>query len=178
MYFLDRHLDIFSKPKLSVLDVGAGYGRLAHRMTSAVSGIERYFCTDAVAVSTFLCEYYLRFRGVDKAQALPLDELDSTLARHPVDLAVNIHSFSECRLEAIEWWARLLRRYNVRWLMVVPNRSSSGGERLQTNDGREFLPLLELYGYYTVVKEPKFLDPVVQEYGLSPSWHHLLELKI
>lgn len=177
IYFLDRHLGIFSARRLTVLDVGAGYGRLAHRMTSAVPGIERYFCTDAVAVSTFLCEYYLRYRNLAKAQILPLDELDATLSCHPVDLAVNIHSFSECRFEAIEWWARLLSKYRVRNLMVVPNRSSSGGERLQTNDGRDFLPLLEQYGYHTIVKEPKFLDPVAQEYGLSPTWHHLLELQ-
>jgi len=36
---------------------------------------------------------------------------------------------------------------------------------------------LERYGYRTVLKEPKFIDPVVQEYGLQPSWYHLLELR-
>lgn len=175
IYFLDRHLGIGSRGGFRVLDVGAGYGRLAHRMVSGLSGVERYYCTDAVAVSTFVSDYYLRFRGVDRAVAVPLDEIEATLCGHPVDLAINIHSFSECRMQAIEWWIRLLSRQRVKHLMIVPNWSTGRGERLLTNDGQDFLPLLEQYGYRTVVKEPKYLDPVVQEFGLQPSWHHLLE---
>ena len=175
IYFLDRHLGIGSRVGFRVLDVGAGYGRLAHRMVSALSGVERYYCTDAVAVSTFVSEYYLRFRSADKAVVIPLDEIETALSGHPVDLAINIHSFSECRMQAIEWWIRLLSRHRVKNLMIVPNWPTGRGERLLTNDGQDFLPLLEQYGYRTVVKEPKYLDPVVQEFGLYPSWHHLLE---
>jgi len=177
IYFLDRHLGLSSRVGFRVLDVGAGYGRLAHRMTSALGGVERYYCTDAVAVSTFVSEYYLRFRGAEKAVVVPLDEIEAELRSQPVDLAINIHSFSQCRMEAIEWWIRLLSRHRVRNLMIIPNRSSSGGERLLTNDGQDFLPLLEQYGYRTIVKEPKYLDPVVQEFGLLPTWHHLLEFR-
>lgn len=177
IYFLDRHLGLSSRVHFSVLDVGAGYGRLAHRMVSALEGVESYYCTDAVAVSTFVSEYYLRFRGVDRATVIPLDEIEGFLDTHSVDLAINIHSFSECRLEAIEWWIRLVSRHRVKNLMIVPNRSTSGGRELLTNRGENFLPLLEKYGYRTVVKEPKYLDPVVQEFGLQPSWHHLLELQ-
>jgi len=173
LYFLDRHLGIGSSATVRCLDIGAGYGRLAHRMVNALSGIERFLCTDAVAVSTFVSEYYLRFRGVSKALVVPLDEIDKALRDHHVDLAINIHSFSECRPQAIEWWARLLSKHHVKNLMIVPN---GRGERLLTNDGQDFLPLLERYGYRTVLKEPKFLDPVVQEYGLQPSCHYLLEL--
>ena len=154
-----------------------GYGRLAHRMVSALSGVERYYCTDAVAVSTFVSDYYLRFRGVDKAVVIPLDEIETALRGHPVDLAINIHSFSECRMQAIEWWIRLLSRHRVKNLMIVPAQSTSRGERLLTDHGQEFLPLLEQYGYRTVLKEPKYLDPVVQEFGLQPTWHHLLEFR-
>ncbi|MGC2172332.1 MAG: putative sugar O-methyltransferase [Candidatus Sulfotelmatobacter sp.] len=177
IYFLDRHLGVGSRAGLRVLDVGAGYGRLAHRMVNALPGTERFFCTDAVAVSTFVSDYYLRFRGVEKALVIPLDEVDSMLRDHPVDLAINIHSFSECREQAIEWWTRLLSKHRVKHLMVVPNRTANHGEGLLTNDGHDFLPLLERYGYRTVAKEPKFTDPVVQEYGLKPGWHHLLELQ-
>jgi hypothetical protein len=176
IYFLDRHTDIASRPGLRVLDVGAGYGRLAHRMVTALSGIDSYLCTDAVAVSTFVCDYYLRFRGVGRARSVPLDMIDCTLRAHPVDLAINIHSFSECRAEAIEWWVRLLSKHRVKQLMIVPNPVAGDGERLLTNEGHDFLPILERYGYRTVLKEPKFLDPVVQECGPYPSWHHLLEL--
>jgi hypothetical protein len=146
-------------------------------MVSALSGVERYYCTDAVAVSTFVSDYYLRFRGVDKAVVIPLDEIETALRGHPVDLAINIHSFSECRMQAIEWWIRLLSRHRVKNLMIVPAQSTSRGERLLTDHGQEFLPLLEQYGYRTVLKEPKYLDPVVQEFGLQPTWHHLLEFR-
>ena len=174
IYFLDRHLGIGSRAGFRVLDIGAGYGRLAHRMSS-LAGIERFYCTDAVAVSTFVSDYYLRFRGVEKALVIPLDEIENTLRYETVDLAINIHSFSECRIQAIAWWARLLSKYQVKKLMVVPN--SIHGERLLTNDGHDFLPILEQYGYRAILKEPKFLDPVVQKYGPYPSWHHLLELQ-
>lgn len=177
IYFLDRHLGLSSRVGFRVLDVGAGYGRLAHRMVSALSGVERYYCTDAVAVSTFVSEYYLRFRSADRAIVIPLDEIETALRGHPVDLAINIHSFSECSMQAIEWWIRLLSSHRVKNLMIVPNWSTGRGERLLTNDGQDFLPLLEQYGYRTVVKEPKYLDPVVQEFGLYPSWHHLLEFR-
>jgi hypothetical protein len=173
IYFLDRHLGIGSGTGLRVLDIGAGYGRLAHRMTSALPGVDRYLCTDAIAASSFVSEYYLRYRGAERASVVPLDEIEQRLADCPVDLAINIHSFSECRLAAIEWWIRLLSQHRVRYLMIVPN----DWEELMTSEGYDFLPLLESYGYRKVVKEPKFLDPVIQKYGILPSWNHLLELR-
>lgn len=175
--FLNRHLGLAARTDIRMLDVGAGYGRLAHRLTRALPGIESIFCTDAVAASTFVSDYYLRFRGVEKARVVPLDEIDSTLRDHPVEIATNIHSFSECRSDAIEWWARLLSRHRVRYLVIAPNAVVRGGEHLATDDGRDMLPLFERHGYRTVVKEPKFLDPVVQEHGLSPTWYHLLEMR-
>jgi putative sugar O-methyltransferase len=177
IYFLDRHLGLGSRVGFRVLDVGAGYGRLAHRMVSAIGGVERYYCTDAVAVSTFVSEYYLRFRNADRAVVIPLDEIEAALSAHPVDLAINVSSFPECRMQAIEWWIRLLSRHRVKNLMIVANSTTGRGEHLLTSEGQDFLPLLEQYGYRTVVKEPKYLDPVVQEFGLYPNWHHLLELR-
>jgi len=177
IYFLDRHLGIASRPNLNVLDIGAGYGRLAHRMANSLPNIERVFCTDAFAISTFVSDYYLRFRGVKNARVVPLDEIDKTLSEHRVDLALNIHSFSECRLQAIEWWARLLSKHRVKYLMIAPNGEGESLRRLLTNDGSDFLPLLERYGYRTLVRELQFVDPVVQTYGLKPTGYHLLELR-
>jgi SAM-dependent methyltransferase len=175
--FLDRQLQLNSRTSIRVLDIGAGYGRLAHRMVQAFNGIEAYYCADAVAVSTFVSEYYLAFRGVQKAKVIPLDQIQAVLGLHYIDLAINIHSFSECRLEAIEWWIRLLSTHGVESLMIAPNRSTSGGQLLLTNDGQDFLPVLERYGYRLIIKQPKYLDPVVQEFGLQPTWYHLFELK-
>jgi hypothetical protein len=177
MYFLERHLGLSSRKNFNVLDVGAGYGRLAHRMTTAVPGLGAYLCTDGVAVSTFICEYYLRFRGLtDKARVVPLYEVDNVMEEQAVDLAINIHSFSECTLSAIDWWLSLLERHGIRYLMVVPNGDDDHkGELLLTNDGKDFGGLIESRGYRLVAQDPKFGDPIVQKYAISPTHHYLFE---
>lgn len=175
--FLDRHLGIASRPDLNVLDIGAGYGRLAHRMTTALPNVQNYFCTDAVAASTFVSDYYLRFRGAGRARVISLDEIEQRLAGQRIDLAFNIHSFSECRLEAIDWWARLLAKHRVKQLMVVPNDVTETPGQLLTNKDEDYLPILERHGYRLLVSEPKYADPVVQAYGIKPHWYHLLELR-
>jgi len=71
-------------------------------MATGLPGIEKFFRTDAVAVSIFVSDYYLRFRGVKEALVIPLDEIDNMLRDHPVDLAISVHSFSECQKQAIE----------------------------------------------------------------------------
>jgi hypothetical protein len=60
-------------------------------------------------------------------------------------------------------------------LMVVPNRGKHGGENLITNIGEPMEPLLEARGYRLVVKAPKYADPVVQRYGVQPTWYYLFE---
>jgi len=178
IHFLDKHLGISSWDGLKALDIGAGYGRLAHRMVTALSTIEAYYCTDAVAVSTFISEYYLRFRGVhEKSKAIPLDEVQSTLRGQAIDLALNMHSFSECRLTAIEWWLSLLEANKVRYLMIVPNPLAHGGSRLLTNDGQDFSRIVEGHGYRLVARDPKYEDPVVQQFAISPTHHYLFELR-
>jgi hypothetical protein len=177
IYFLDRHLHISSRTGLRVLDIGAGYGRLAHRMVTALPGVDAFICTDAIAASTFVSDYYLRFRGIAKTRVIPLDEIEGSLSGQSIDFAINIHSFSECRAAAIEWWARLLSKLCVKYLMIAPNRLKNEGEHLLTNNGEDFRPVFQRNGYETIVKEPKYLDPVVQKYGLQPTWYHLLELQ-
>jgi hypothetical protein len=177
LYFLDRHLNIFERRDFTMLDIGAGYGRLAYRASSALEGLKNYFCADAVPFSTFLSDYYLRFRGVHpKAQVIPLDEIEAKLKTVKPDVATNIHSFSECRVEAIDWWIRLLAKTGVRHLMIAPNTTNCNGERLQTNDLKDFSGIVAKYGYKQVVCEQKYRDPVVQQFGISPTWHHLFEL--
>jgi SAM-dependent methyltransferase len=177
IYFLEKHLGISSRSNLNILDIGAGYGRLAHRMARAFPNIQNYFCTDAVAVSTFLSEFYLRFRNVeDRAKVVPLDEIESTLETHHVDLAVNIHSFSECSIPAIEWWLSLLRRNGVEYLMIVPNGMDHGGELLLTNDRQDLGRIIEKYGYKLIVREPKYGDPMFQQYAMSPTYYYLFQL--
>jgi len=179
--FLERHLRLSQRPGLKVLDIGAGYGRLGHRMVKALPDVGTCFCVDAVAESTFLSEYYLRFRGVDrKAVVVPFTDIESVMASNRIDLAVNIHSFSECTVSAIEWWLDLLRRHRVRHLMIVPNAGWHNGTKLESleRDGRhkDFLEGILARGYRLVVREPKYLDSSVQRYGVAPTHYHLFEL--
>jgi hypothetical protein len=183
LYFLERHIGLSSWPGISMLDIGSGYGRLAHRAVQAFSTIGRYLCVDAVAESTFLAEFYLRYREVEeKASVVPVFELEEQLDRWHVDVALNIHSFSECPIAAITWWVELLRRHRVRYLMIVPNREHHGGTRLLSREVNgeqlEFQPVLESRGYRLIQREPKYLDAIVQAHGVSPTYHYLFELAL
>jgi len=172
IHFLDKHLNISSRGDFSILDIGAGYGRLAHRMILSLPSIVQYLCTDAFPVSTFISEYYLRFRNLEgKAKAIPLDEIEHVLRSSAVDIAVNIHSFSECRISAVEWWLSVLAKSRVKNLMIVPN-----SPELQTNDGIDFGNIIEKHGYKMIAKEPKYGEPVVQKYAINPSYYYLFEL--
>jgi SAM-dependent methyltransferase len=174
IYFLDRHLGVLSWKGLRVLDIGAGYGRLAHRLVKALPEIGSYNCTDAVPVSSFIAEYYLQFRKVsDKARVIHLDEIKDTLRQGSIDLAVNIHSFSECSLVAIEWWLDFLREIQVPHLMIEPN----SGSKLLISTREDFAPLLERYGYRQRAMESKYPDPLLQKYALNPDHYHLYALQ-
>ena len=111
--FLERELSLSARASLSVLDIGAGYGRLAHRMTRRRRNLADYCCVDAIPDSTFLCDYYLGHRGA----RLPLGRCRSTssarLRPRSFDLAVNIHSFPECTLEAVAWWLQLVAQLEI-----------------------------------------------------------------
>ncbi|MDH7974654.1 putative sugar O-methyltransferase [Sphingomonas sp. AR_OL41] len=176
--FLERHLQISQRPGLRILDIGAGYGRLAHRAVRALPDLGAYLCTDGVAVSSFLCEFYLRARDVaDKARIVPLDEVEKSAELDGVDLAINIHSFSECRPEAIEWWVAELARRRVPHLLIAPNAVLGGGGReLLTNDGADFSYILARHGYRLLVREPKYRRAEVQELGFCPTHYHLFAL--
>lgn len=175
LYFLDRELGIAARSDFTILDIGAGYGRLAHRSLTAFPSLGRYFCSDAVPHSTFISEYYLRYRGLaDRATIVPLDEIERTLASQRIDLAVNIHSFSECRIAAIDWWVGLIARHRVEYLMLVPTTDS--GQRIVTVDGANYAHIMEKHGYRLVAKEQKYRDPVVQKYAITPAFHFLFRL--
>lgn len=161
--FLERHLGILGHPDLHVLDIGAGYGRMAHRILEAKSDVASYTCVDAIPESTFLCEYYLKNRGLlDRATVVPIDEVEQALEGKAYDLALNIHSFSECTYAAIEWWLRRVRQLAVPHVMIIPNEE---GEFVSTeSDGarRDYLPLLEELGYQLIADEP-LLDDTVRD---------------
>jgi SAM-dependent methyltransferase len=174
IYFLERHLEIFQKSGLRVLDIGAGYGRLAHRMSEALPNLDLYICADAVPLSSFMAEYYLDFRKINnRARVIPLNSIWVDLQPATIDLAVNIHSFSECTLPAISWWLDLLKHLQVPDLMIIPN----SGKGLLTVDGKDFDHLVTERGYELIVREPKYLDPILQKYALNPDYFYLYHLR-
>ena len=160
--------------RCTILDIGAGYGRLAYRTVTAFPDTVRYLCTDAIPTSTFLAEFYLKFRGTTpRARVVPLHELEAAITPGSVDLAVNVHSFSECPLPAIDGWLDLLARKDVPRLLLVPNAVAEDGTTPLTNAGEAFGSLLRRHGYSLVAHEPKFVDPVVQAFGVSPATYLL-----
>ena len=164
LHFLDRHLQVLSRPGLRILDIGAGYGRLAHRCVTAVPQLADYCCVDAIPESTFVCRYYLGYRQcAPPARVVPLDCLVAELVPGAFDLAVNIHSFSECPRQAIGWWIGQLQRLRVANLLIVPN---DGDQLLSSEtDGsrRSFDDLLAAAGYRRVHSEPVIADAAVRE---------------
>ena len=182
--FLEDTLGISSLGGLRVLDIGAGYGRFAHRLVGSLPNLKEVLCTDAVAESTFVSDFYLRYRGVqDKALVIPLDEIEWRLASAPPAIATNIHSFSECPLAAIEWWLGLLSRVGVRYFFLVPN---TGQELISTERGgprgprprKDFAPALAAAGYRLRHSRAKFDGASsLERCGLFPTHYFLFELE-
>jgi hypothetical protein len=141
---------------LATLDIGAGYGRLAHR-ASEVLPLLTYICTDGVPESTFLCRKYLTHRDAN-AKVVPLDEIEGFLEHHPIDLAINVHSFPECSYEVIDWWLRLLAEHDVPFLFLVPNELDEFLTWEQGGKHRDFRGLLESFGYTLEAARLKYPD--------------------
>lgn len=172
IHFLDRHWNLLSRDDTRIIDIGAGYGRLAHRILTAAPNVSQYWCTDAIPRSTFLCEYYLRHRRLledqgGAAHIVPLDKISESPPRGQVDLAINVHSFSEMCYAAVETWANWLVELGVSHLFVVPNEEDmltreDNGERIS------YLPALESAGFRIAAKENMIQDADVRElYGVN-----------
>lgn len=131
-----------------VLDVGAGYGRFAHRYCAAHPRAT-VTCTDMIDVSRAVCGKYLRHRGCDRATVAHPTEL------HPdaYDLAVNIHSWSECTYEEVAWWVATLADLRVPNLFLIPHTPTLGtwDRDLGGGNGPSFRGALETA--YTQVDE-------------------------
>jgi SAM-dependent methyltransferase len=172
LLFLERALQISRQPGLKVLDIGAGYGRLAYRAVTAFSNIDTYFCIDAIPESSFICSHYLSRKGAVRTRVVAFDD-QQDLVPGTIDLAVNIHSFSECAIEAVDYWLSRCAELKVQYLFIVPNMSADGEKAVRLNNGTDFSPLLAQYGYQLCHAEPKYQNPEVQKYGVSPKWYYL-----
>lgn len=174
--FLNRELNVEAQPELNILDIGAGYGRFAHRVVQSLPSLGRILCTDAVAESTFISDFYLRFRKVEeKAQVVPLDAIETVLTNNKINLATNIHSFGECIFTSINWWLDLLEANRIKFLFIVANGEGLGStEADKTNI--DYMPAIVERGYQLKSRQPKYAgSPSVQKYGLYPTYYYLFE---
>ena len=89
------------------------------------------------------------------------------MSKHPIDLAINIHSFSECTLNSLSWWLDILKQHKVPNRMIVPNAGIHGGTRLIAHEKDighlDFLPAIRGRGYELKLKQPKFTDSSFQK---------------
>jgi FkbM family methyltransferase len=159
--FLDRHLNVLTR-RVRILDIGAGYGRLAHRMSVAAPELADYCCVDAIPESTFLAEYYLGFRDIAPARVLPLPEVPA-LEPGSFDVAINVHSFSECTIDAVRWWVDQIRRLEIPYLFIVPNEADGILSSELDGSYHSVLPVLRDAGYVPIAKERAIADRATRD---------------
>jgi hypothetical protein len=149
IHFLRECLgDKWLKGNREAVDIGAGYGRLVHRMSVLYPNVY-LVATDKIPQSLDVCRRYLRYRGMGPSWVCE----PSHLLPGPYDLACNIHSWSECTYEEVSWWLRWLDAVRCRYVFIVPHdpglHTWQNGEHNRYG-GPSYRPLLERYGYKLV----------------------------
>ena len=136
--FLMRHG--VERPR--VLDIGAGYGRLA---VSYAPLCEEYVCTDAVPVSQAVCAHYLSLYAPYVDVYSPEELLSPRSEFMLPDLAINIHSWNESSVASVEAWLDLLDRLECKRLFTVSHgQLANDSAYLCHEPGKPcFRPLLE-----------------------------------
>jgi putative sugar O-methyltransferase len=168
--FLIDIIGIEELSKYKVLDIGAGYGRLAKNLTQVFEDI-KVGCIDSIPISTAISEFYLEKEIVDKkVNIYTMDQL-SQIPVGSFDLATNIHSFSEMSIDAVEDWIKTLKILNVPKVFVVPNP-----KELQLNLLQDFKSIFEKYGYSVKIKRSKYSENIDDKYLVYPSNYFYLEL--
>jgi hypothetical protein len=159
--FLDREYGLFDASSgLNILDIGAGYGRLAHRMCEAGVPLQQYMCVDAVPESTYLSQGYLKYRQcTDKTSVWRFDEFLQESHQLQIDLAIAIHSFPEMTYEAICGWLDLLVSRNVPALFLIPNNRNEISSFEDNGKRIECMNAFSERGFNLVADEPIVSDP-------------------
>ncbi|MHC4853914.1 MAG: class I SAM-dependent methyltransferase, partial [Planctomycetota bacterium] len=174
--FLEANLGLSRQPGFRVLDVGAGYGRFAHRLVEAFPQVS-VCCTDAVAESTFLQEFYVKFRSIeDRVRVLTLPDAADLGPASGFQLAVSIHSFHECPIRWIDWWLRLFERCRIRYLFVVVGLAQGTVSREADGTHVDFLTHIRERGYGLLKEQPKYAgDEIATRLGLFPACYYLFD---
>ncbi len=148
--FLSRHMPLDAGER--ILDIGAGYGRLAGAFAGMFDEIQhgnpRYVCVDPVPISTQICRNYCA-RFAPKAEVPSLPDFLALHNQHhyAFDLAINVHSWNECTREQISAWLDLLDELKVPLMFTVSHGDNAGkieGSYYAWEPGRpSWRPLIE-----------------------------------
>ena len=130
-----RHVDLRT---MDVLDIGAGYGRLAAVMAQYVKS---FTCVDAVPISTEICRTYCK-RFAPGVKVISLDEFKAQADKLHFDLAINVHSWNECQFDEVKLWLDVLVEMGVPWLFTVTH-GTPGVDGWYTWGGPGFRSLIE-----------------------------------
>jgi SAM-dependent methyltransferase len=109
---LDFLREFIDPANMRVLDIGAGYGRLAVDMARTYPRA-RVSCVDATPVSTYIQRRYTAVH-CSRVQVLTLNEYDAI--EKVFDLAINVHCWSECAIDDIKRW---LDSFSSKYLFTV-----------------------------------------------------------
>jgi hypothetical protein len=140
--FLARHLPSL---EIGVLDIGAGYGRLARVLARAATAGEfpRIYTVDAIPVSAWLCEYYC---AGTRVETLTLKQFEERHRQLDIGLVINIHSWNECSYGQVARWLEYVVSTRARYLFTVTWNAHPGiTYHTHTDDRRSFRPLLEAH---------------------------------
>jgi putative sugar O-methyltransferase len=141
IYFLKSFFP--SLTKLSLLEIGGGYGRLCKRYLDCFPN-SKYYITDAIPQSTFISKIYLNEK---KNNVIDLYDIQAKIKSLKIDIAVNIHSFPECNINDIEWWIKFINSNKIKYIFYVPNNPKSTPEFIPSNTGESILNLFNKYNY-------------------------------
>jgi SAM-dependent methyltransferase len=147
--FLERYLPAGD---MGVLDIGAGYGRLA-RFLSRIERFKPVFTVDAVPVSTWLCEQYC---AGSKVETLTLRKFEERYTALDLDVVINIHSWNECTYAQVARWLEYVLKTKAFYLFTV-TANYFGVPYHTCEDGhKSFLPLLEEH-FTKIAEEPSVM---------------------
>ena len=161
--FLRRHLPM-PMVDADVLDIGAGYGRLAVMLAPLVRTMA---CVDAVPISTKLCRYYCaRFRP--SVNVLSLEDFVAGYATMRPHVVINIHSWNECGPEQVQNWIDVVVAMQTPFLFTVSHGTLGDAYGLWSEKGpARFRPMIEKH-FNLIAEEPL---------GLSDCPHAMWSLK-
>ncbi len=167
--YLNDFLKLSKESKLHVLDIGAGYGRFANRILESFPNAN-VTCVDAIPLSTCISRLYLD--SYIQSNRAKIHDLESLIEINPreINLAVNIHSFSEMSLKSVEFWIEFLIEKEVEFLFVVPN-----GPELTLNDGTNFGLLLQQVEFEIIDRRAKYSNGEYERFAIYPSTYYLLQ---